>query len=137
MKAPRRRERDESRKFKDLGSLQRMGEALGFGRMEHKGNTYATNDKQEYQAQMLKNVGAFDEAARIDRQGKVGQGYAHVTSGPSPLFYGKKLDSDARTDEDRRAMHDLREEGRTKDNARKRQKGLAPVVQINTDPSKN
>jgi hypothetical protein len=30
MKTPGRRERDERRKFKDLGSLQRMGEALGF-----------------------------------------------------------------------------------------------------------
>ena len=30
MNLPGRRERDERRKFKDLGSLQRMGEALGF-----------------------------------------------------------------------------------------------------------
>ena len=30
MNIPGRRERDERRKFKDLGSLQRMGEALGF-----------------------------------------------------------------------------------------------------------
>jgi hypothetical protein len=30
MELPGRRERDERRKFKDLGSLQRMGEALGF-----------------------------------------------------------------------------------------------------------
>jgi hypothetical protein len=78
MKTPRRRERDERRKFKDFGSLQRMGEALGFGRMEHKGDTYATNDKQEYQAQMLQNVGAFEEASKIDRQGKVGQGHVKV-----------------------------------------------------------
>jgi hypothetical protein len=31
METPRRRERDERRKFKDLGSLQRMGYALGHG----------------------------------------------------------------------------------------------------------
>jgi len=30
MNLPGRRERDERRKFRDLGSLQRMGDALGF-----------------------------------------------------------------------------------------------------------
>lgn len=77
MKLPPRRERDETRVLPD------MGKALGWGRMNYKDSTYATNDEQEYNAQMLQNVGAFDEAARVDHQGKIGGG--HVT-----LLGGKK-----------------------------------------------
>ena len=65
MPLKRRREHDETRK------LGNMGAALGWGRNEYRGKTFATNDKQEYHAQLLENVGAFEESKRVDRQGQI------------------------------------------------------------------
>jgi len=75
MPLKRRRENDETRKLPD------MGKALGWGRTEYKGKTFAANDKQEYQAQLLENVGAFEESKRVDRQGQVAKPHVKTKTG--------------------------------------------------------
>jgi len=131
MKTPRRRERDESRVLPDMGA------ALGWGRMNYNGDTYATNDKQEYAAQMLQNVGAFDEAASIDHQGKVGGDSVKVRSGNSRniMNYGQKLDSRGYTDQVREYMAATDEKATADANDKKRKKGKTHVFKIDTNPT--
>lgn len=74
------RARDPKRTFKDVGSLQRMGEALGFTRHSYKNYPdEAINDAQERRA-------VTDDAAGLstksyDRRGKVGNAHVEVLKG--------------------------------------------------------
>ena len=130
MKTPRRRERDESRVLPDMGA------ALGWGRTNYNGDTYATNDEQEYRAQMLQNVGAFDEASRIDHQGKVGGSSAKIKGRNSRniMSYGQKVDSKGYTDQVREYVAETDEKATADANDKNRKKGKVQTIRIDSNP---
>lgn len=61
--------------------------------------------------------------------------HVQVGSGPSPLFYGKKFDSNFRTDEEREKRYTTEANDIEKSIAYKRTKGINPDV-IKIDSSK-
>lgn len=73
MKTPRRRERDERRKFKELGSLQRMGEALGWGRTSYQGVQTAHRIENKDKAEQ----GYYSEGAFQPGEGHVDDEQPH------------------------------------------------------------
>jgi hypothetical protein len=108
MKAPRRRERDETRVFK------KMGDALA------QDNTL------------------LDSHVRIQSRPYSDSGPSplwHGVEGQRMATAGR--DSNVETDAERKATHSLREEGIEKNNAHNRKNGRIPVVKIDSGTSKN
>jgi hypothetical protein len=112
MKAPQRRERDETRVFK------KMGDALGF-----------PSSLGEYLS---------DSPVRVQSRPYSDSGPSplwHGTEGQRMATAAR--DSNVDTDAEREAKHALREEDIEKTNAHNRKKGRTPVVRIDSGASKN